>query len=64
MSSTIATDSEIDQLAKSAVENARELIAESAPNLKRYDRASRKRFTRLFKDTYYSDKVWPFQIDS
>ena len=50
MSSTIATDSEIDQLAKSAVENARELIAESAPNLKRYDRASRKRFTRLFKD--------------
>ena len=50
MSSTIATDSEIDQLAKSAVENALELIAESAPNLKRYDRASRKRFTRLFKD--------------
>ena len=50
MSSTIATDSEIDHLAKSAVENARELIAESAPNLKRYDRASRKRFTRLFKD--------------
>ena len=50
MSSTIATDSEIDHLAKSAVENARELIAESAPNLKRYDRASRRRFTRLFKD--------------
>ena len=50
MSLIIPTDSEIDQLAKSAVENARELIAESAPNLKRYDRASRKRFTRLFKD--------------
>ena len=50
MSLIIPTDSEIDYLAKSAVENARELIAESAPNLKRYDRASRKRFTRLFKD--------------
>ena len=50
MSLIIPTDSEIDYLAKSAVENARELIEESAPNLKRYDRASRKRFTRLFKD--------------
>ena len=33
-----------------AVESARALINESTPNLKRYDKASRKRFTRLFKD--------------
>ncbi len=50
MSSPIATDPAIDQLAESAVKTAKELIAESAPNLKRYDKASRKRFTRLFKD--------------
>ena len=50
MSSPINTDFTIDQLANSAVENARDLIAEATPNLKRYDRASRKRFTRLFKD--------------
>ena len=46
----IQTDSAIDKLAVAAVENARALIAESLPNLKRYDKASRKRFTRLFKD--------------
>ena len=46
----IQTDKAIDNLAIAAVENARTLIAESLPNLKRYDRASRKRFTRLFKD--------------
>lgn len=46
----IQTDTAIDNLAVAAVENARALIAESLPNLKRYDKASRKRFTRLFKD--------------
>ena len=46
----IQTDEAIDNLAMAAVENARTLIAESLPNLKRYDKASRKRFTRLFKD--------------
>ena len=46
----IQTDKAIDNLAVAAVENARTLIAESLPNLKRYDKASRKRFTRLFKD--------------
>ena len=50
MSKPIATDPKIDELASSAVESARALINESAPNLKRYDKASRKRFTRLFKD--------------
>ena len=50
MNQPIQTDSAIDNLAVAAVENARELIAESLPNLKRYDKASRKRFTRLFKD--------------
>ena len=50
MNQIIQTDAGIDQLAVDAVENARSLIAESLPNLKRYDKASRKRFTRLFKD--------------
>lgn len=50
MKSVIATDPAIDHLATLAVETARQLISESTPNLKRYDRASRKRFTRLFKD--------------
>jgi len=50
MNQVIQTDPEIDKLAIDAVENARALIAESLPNLKRYDKASRKRFTRLFKD--------------
>ncbi len=50
MSYPIATDPAIDQLAEAAVKTAKELIDESAPNLKRYDKASRKRFTRLFKD--------------
>jgi len=50
MNQVIKTDPEIDKLAIEAVENARALIAESLPNLKRYDKASRKRFTRLFKD--------------
>ncbi|ASY13244.1 RHH-type transcriptional regulator, proline utilization regulon repressor / proline dehydrogenase / delta 1-pyrroline-5-carboxylate dehydrogenase [Candidatus Nanopelagicus hibericus] len=50
MSKPITTDPQIDRLAIAAVETARTLIAESAPNLKRYDRANRKRFTRLFKD--------------
>ncbi len=50
MSSVISTDPGIDQLAQIAVKTAKELIDESAPNLKRYDKASRKRFTRLFVD--------------
>ena len=50
MNQVIQTDPEIDKLAIEAVENAQALIAESLPNLKRYDKASRKRFTRLFKD--------------
>ncbi|MGI9195181.1 MAG: proline dehydrogenase family protein, partial [Candidatus Nanopelagicus sp.] len=50
MNQPIQTDSAIDDLALAAVENARALIGESLPNLKRYDKASRKRFTRLFKD--------------
>ena len=50
MSSVISTDPGIDQLAQIAVKTAKELIDESAPNLKWYDKASRKRFTRLFVD--------------
>jgi RHH-type transcriptional regulator, proline utilization regulon repressor / proline dehydrogenase / delta 1-pyrroline-5-carboxylate dehydrogenase len=50
MNQIIQTDPGINKLADTAVENARALIAESLPNLKRYDKASRKRFTRLFKD--------------
>ncbi len=50
MSNPLKTDPNIDQLAESAIKNAKALITESAPNLKLNDRASRKRFTRLFKD--------------
>ncbi|MEN9351661.1 MAG: hypothetical protein RL455_602, partial [Actinomycetota bacterium] len=50
MSNPINTDSAIDDLAQSAVKVAKQLIAESEPNKKRYDKASRKRFSRLFKD--------------
>ena len=50
MSSPIPTDPGIDNLAQIAIDGARALLNESKPNLKRYDRASRKRFTRLFKD--------------
>ena len=50
MTSPIPTDPGIDNLAQVAVDGARALLDESKPNLKRYDRASRKRFTRLFKD--------------
>lgn len=46
----IATDQLIDGLADDAIENAKKLLAESLPNQKFYDKASRKRFTRLFKD--------------
>lgn len=46
----IDTDPTIDHLADRAVNSAQQLILESAPNLKRYDRASRKRFARLFKE--------------
>ena len=50
MSNLISTDSAIDEQAQSAVKLAKQLIAESEPNKKRYDKASRKRFSRLFKD--------------
>ncbi|MEI8184379.1 MAG: bifunctional proline dehydrogenase/L-glutamate gamma-semialdehyde dehydrogenase [Actinomycetes bacterium] len=50
MSNPISTDVNIDELAQSAVKVAKQLIAESEPNKKRYDKASRKRFSRLFKD--------------
>ena len=50
MSNPINTDSAIDELAQSAVKVAKQLITESEPNKKRYDKASRKRFSRLFKD--------------
>ena len=50
MTSPIPTDPGIDNLAQVAVDGARALLNESKPNLKRYDRASRKRFARLFKD--------------
>ena len=50
MSNPISTDSAIDELAQSAVKVAKQLITESEPNKKRYDKASRKRFSRLFKD--------------
>ena len=46
----LTTDPAIDQLAQSAIENAKQLLAEAGPNQKLYDKASRKRFTRLFKD--------------
>jgi len=50
LSNPISTDVNIDELAQSAVKVAKQLIAESEPNKKRYDKASRKRFSRLFKD--------------
>ena len=50
MSNPISTDTAIDELAHSAVKVAKQLITESEPNKKRYDKASRKRFSRLFKD--------------
>ena len=50
MSNPLNTDSAIDELAQSAVRVAKQLITESEPNKKRYDKASRKRFSRLFKD--------------
>ena len=50
MFNPIPTDTKIDVLAKAAVINAEKLIAEAKPNQKMYDKASRKRFTRLFKD--------------
>ena len=46
----ISTDQLIDKLADDAIENAKQLLAEAQPNQKIYDKASRKRFTRLFKD--------------
>ena len=51
MSNPISTDTAIDELAHSAVKVAKQLITESEPNKKRYDKASRKRFSRLFKDS-------------
>ena len=50
MSTIISTDPAIDKLAQVAVKTAKELIDESTPNLNRYDKASRRRFTRLFVD--------------
>jgi RHH-type transcriptional regulator, proline utilization regulon repressor / proline dehydrogenase / delta 1-pyrroline-5-carboxylate dehydrogenase len=50
VSNPISTDTAIDELAHSAVKVAKQLISESEPNKKRYDKASRKRFSRLFKD--------------
>jgi len=50
VSNPISTDIAIDEVAQSAVKVAKQLIAESEPNKKRYDKASRKRFSRLFKD--------------
>jgi RHH-type proline utilization regulon transcriptional repressor/proline dehydrogenase/delta 1-pyrroline-5-carboxylate dehydrogenase len=50
MNQPLQTDKAIDNLAVAAVESAKALISESLSNLKRYDKASRKRFTRLFKD--------------
>ena len=50
MLNPISTDASIDKLAKAAVINAEKLITESKPNQKLYDKANRKRFTRLFKD--------------
>jgi len=50
MSTIISTDPAIDELAQVAVKTAKELIDESTPNLNRYDKASRRRFTRLFVD--------------
>ena len=46
----INTEAGIDELAQSAIKVAKQLITESKPNKKRYDKASRKRFSRLFKD--------------
>ena len=46
----IPTDPAIDKLAQAAIDNAQQLLAEAEPNQKLYDKASRKRFTRLFKD--------------
>ena len=50
MSIPISTDLAIDELAQSAVKVAKQLIIEASDNKKRYDKASRKRFSRLFKD--------------
>ena len=50
MLNPISTDASIDKLAKAAVINAEKLITEAKPNQKMYDKANRKRFTRLFKD--------------
>jgi len=50
VSNPISTDIAIDEVAQSAVKVAKQLIAESEPNKKRYDKASRKRFSRLFRD--------------
>ena len=50
MSIPISTDLAIDELAQSAVKVAKQLIIEASNNKKRYDKASRKRFSRLFKD--------------
>ena len=50
MSIPISTDIAIDELAQSAVKVAKQLIIEASDNKKRYDKASRKRFSRLFKD--------------
>ena len=50
MHKAIQTDTEIDKLAQRAIDNAQQLIAEAKPNQKLFDKANRKRFTRLFKD--------------
>ncbi len=46
----LETDRTIDDLANNAVETARALISEANQSQKRYDRVSRRRFSRLFKD--------------
>ena len=50
MHKVIEVDESIDKLADLAIENAKNLIFESKPNQKMYDKANRKRFSRLFKD--------------
>jgi RHH-type proline utilization regulon transcriptional repressor/proline dehydrogenase/delta 1-pyrroline-5-carboxylate dehydrogenase len=50
MTNVLLTDRDIDALANESVITAQSLIFEASQNRKRYDQATRRRFSKLFKD--------------
>jgi RHH-type transcriptional regulator, proline utilization regulon repressor / proline dehydrogenase / delta 1-pyrroline-5-carboxylate dehydrogenase len=50
MSSIFETDTQLDQLALTAISRTKELMAQSDKSRDRREKANRKRVARLFKD--------------